>query len=354
MTKSTVLTKTSPVSDRPPGPKHNGETRLVNLATKIPQFAAILDEIEKHVPNTGILEQVEQLCKKKDIVTKVLITRPIALDLLTKNLEDNRRIKFHDVVSLGKRMKAKNYTYNGDSIKFTEDGYLFDCQHRLFAILWSGMAQMMHIEGGFSRESIYTTDTGRARTAVDTAQIAGFKVHPGVFAAAIKKVIFYRETGKIGGYITLHMVENYKVGEFIENDKAEMLAEFVEFAISTLHKECPWFSESEWAALYFILATTSRGRIQDAKTFIHSLQSAINLKDRGRTAPIWHLRKKLEKWEDTKTPKGKSDKMNLTLKFKYSVDAWNDWVGEKMPSYDSKGLILDKEYRDTPFVKRPL
>ena len=101
-------------------------------------------------------------------INKVLITPEYALELLSNNT-GNRRVKDSVVSRYAKDMLAGSWKEDtGELIKIAKDGTILDGQHRLLAIVKSGIETSLHVATGLSNEIFSVIDTGASRNASDT------------------------------------------------------------------------------------------------------------------------------------------------------------------------------------------
>lgn len=125
--------------------------------------------------------------QKKD--GRTLITPEIALDLLTRNT-NNRKLNPTRVAVLAALMIAGKFIFNGETIKIDRNGRMLDGQHRLHAIIKSGIPQYMIIVEDLDPECWITIDTGRSRSLADVFQHEGIQ-DPKNIAAAIKLMVAF-------------------------------------------------------------------------------------------------------------------------------------------------------------------
>ena len=94
------------------------------------------------------------------------ITPKLAIDYLSKNRKNNRKLSVSVVNSYADDMKNGRWDdENGTSIKFNIDGELVDGQHRLMACIRAGVPFGTIVMRGVSMTAINTVDNGRARSA---------------------------------------------------------------------------------------------------------------------------------------------------------------------------------------------
>lgn len=95
---------------------------------------------------------------------KVNVTPELAQDWLARN-KCNRAISDAYVASLIRDMKEGKWIVNGDTIRFSKEGELLDGQHRLTAIVKSGIPQDVYVMTGLNKTSHF--DDGRKRSIRD-------------------------------------------------------------------------------------------------------------------------------------------------------------------------------------------
>ena len=93
----------------------------------------------------------------------------LAKEWLEKNTF-NRKLSRHTVNKYASDMKAGNWTLNHQGIAFDDAGVLVDGQHRLMAVIESGVTVPMMVTWGASRVGI---DELRARSTADVIKFGG-------------------------------------------------------------------------------------------------------------------------------------------------------------------------------------
>jgi len=114
------------------------------------------------------------------------ITPEIAGLLLRKNVENNRAVMAGVVLKYANSMKAGQWDMNtGDTIKVSDDGFVLDGQHRLYAVIKSGVTIHSFVAYGLSKESFRNIDIGKSRKIADALHFSGIPSSK-VVAAAIQ------------------------------------------------------------------------------------------------------------------------------------------------------------------------
>lgn len=106
------------------------------------------------------------------VVEEVTIT-PVLAELWLQKNSHNRPISAGTVNIYARDMMAGNWQANGETIKFSTSGTLLDGQHRLTAIIESGVAIRTYVVFGLPDETFRTIDTGRRRQMGDVLAIEG-------------------------------------------------------------------------------------------------------------------------------------------------------------------------------------
>ena len=103
----------------------------------------------------------------------VLVTPELAKILLGGNLK-NRPKSNRNFKRLCSQLRAGKWKVNGAAISFSRNWLLLDGQHRLFAIVETGIPALCIIGFGFDPAVFATLDQGAKRTNADNLSIAGF------------------------------------------------------------------------------------------------------------------------------------------------------------------------------------
>lgn len=146
----------------------------------------------------------EELLRKYQNVS-VSIERITAYDA-HKYLEmntRNRKLNHRHTQRLHAAMAAGEWWMNGETIIFGCDGTLLNGQHRLFAIISSGVAVDVLVVRGIDEEAFRTLDGGRIRTTGEVLAMTGEKSANALAAAAQALVSFVDMGGVVvssGGY----------------------------------------------------------------------------------------------------------------------------------------------------------
>lgn len=119
------------------------------------------------------------------------VTPAIAEKWLAKNTH-NRDINKRVVASLVRDMEDGNWLDNGATITFSDEGVLLDGQHRLTAVVESGVSITVIVVRGASAESQHTMDTGAKRTLSNALKLRGEKSYVQLAAAIVANIAWDR------------------------------------------------------------------------------------------------------------------------------------------------------------------
>lgn len=123
----------------------------------------------------------------------------LAKQMLAGN-KNNRPLMQKLVKFYAHQMETGKWQLNGDTIRLDKNGYVLDGQHRLSAIVESGIPLTTYVLRGLDKDVFKTIDCGKGRTPADFLHIEGFGkkgVNLKNLAACAKIVMnFNKETGE--------------------------------------------------------------------------------------------------------------------------------------------------------------
>lgn len=168
---------------------------MKSLQTRLAEFLHWSSRVDEqptspYMPDTDN-EGTDMTKATSYVIKREQVTPAIAREWLKKNAS-NRSVRRRHVEALARAMKAGRWKFNYETIIFSDTGRLLNGQHRLEAVILSGVS----IEIGVVRnapEDIYTTlDQGTRRRASDDLQAAGH-VNTQRLAATARIVIMWDE-----------------------------------------------------------------------------------------------------------------------------------------------------------------
>lgn len=259
------------------------------------------------------------------------ITPSKAVSMLEKNLM-NRPMNERNLNSLVEALKNGTFNFTGESIKFSKEDILLDGQHRLAAIVKSGIPVKTIIIRGLEPESFKYMDIGRQRLASDVLSIEGVKNAARIagitkFVSAFSKGNYNKNKWKQKGA----GLTNAMVSEFVSKN-IESLNDSYEFGFC---KGKRLISGQTIAGMHYVLKQINESQADD---FINKLVEGTNL---TKQSPITMLREKFI--NDTRAKR----KMGQTEKIALIVKAWNLYREDKKVSI----LKWDADREEFPKAK---
>jgi len=244
------------------------------------------------------------------------ITPKLAEQFLTKNV-NNRPVSSSNLKYLVKQIESGNWMFDGESIKIDSNGNLIDGQHRLEAIIKSGIPLVMLVLNGFQSSVFTVLDTGRKRTGSDVLSINGAE-NASVVASSIRLINqFERGSYGEGGSIS-RTLSNQEIVEFL--DKNPKILESSKFGASLYKKSNGVITASLVSTFHFLLSQKSE---EQALEFLTKLCLGTNLEN---DSPITALRNKL-----IKSSLNKNYRMLQSEIVRNIIVAWNKYrKGEKI------------------------
>lgn len=130
----------------------------------------------------------------------ITITPEMANEMLSLNMEHNRRLNKDTVRKYARIMRGGGWNLTHQGIAFDTEGHLVDGQHRLHAIVSANVpVEMMVTRGVEHREGeAFSIDVGARRTLTNIMQISG--IEDAVYKNMGKVITAYYRWKKPGGY----------------------------------------------------------------------------------------------------------------------------------------------------------
>lgn len=199
----------------------------------------------------------------KPYATVVHVTPALANFILNYN-PSNRNIKETKLSHYASDMKDGKWTFNGESVIISNTGQVNDGQHRMLAVIKSGVSCDFMFVFGVSRESRMTVDQGAARGAGDYLSMDGVK--NGNVAASVARIVMAYEKQKGRNIGSAKEFTNSQICERVHNDPAMVKA--AAFGASTAKYAYGVLAPSLSGALYYIL---SKKDATDAEGYLNGL-----------------------------------------------------------------------------------
>jgi len=259
------------------------------------------------------LKTVTKLTTEK-VVMGMTITPKMAEEMLKLNT-CNRPVNQRTVDYYVKQIKEGKWRLNGECISFSNTNVLIDGQHRLLAIIKSGIAIQSDVRYGLEDDVFPTVNTGRIRQSSDACAIADIENYTHI--SAMVNFIINFTSGHIDqasrGYSHgSDKITNETVVEFSKKNN-KSLEESRVYGYSTKLNDGT-LKAKLLASLHYIFKRL-KGAEDDANEFFGRVGDGVGL---TKDSPIYVLRKLLQ--ADNKNTK---HKMNPNHRIALICKAWN-------------------------------
>ena len=206
--------------------------------------------------------------------------------------------------------------FNGETIKIASDNTVIDGNHRLHAIIQSGVTIKALVVRGVNKESFSTIDVGRPRSIVDMMTIRGHdKKYLKVAVGGAKRYLTFIKTGKFNtAHHPFHTEENVN----ITLNKCHFIKDGCRVYSSTNKRN---ITQASFVCFYQIFHSIDE---EKADLFFDCLVNGTNL---DKNDPIWFLRETLT---DFRTRKH-SNRLSVEYEAALVIKAWNAfYCGKKI------------------------
>lgn len=149
------------------------------------------------------------------------LTPEMAKDWLEKyNTENFRKLAKKTVTKYSNEMRRGRWVLNGESIKFGMRGKLIDGQHRLAAVVQSGVTVETLVVWDACGTSAATIDRGKSRSIPDILNHEGF-VNTKVLSSAVQAIVRYAKgLWAVGG--AHHYIVDSEIVDFCRENNEEL------------------------------------------------------------------------------------------------------------------------------------
>jgi hypothetical protein len=117
------------------------------------------------------------------VISYVAMVGPTAAQMLLESMGINRRLDPHTVTRYCHDMSAGNWLFTGAPIKIDTNGQLRDGQHRLSAIIKTGISVPLLVVEGLSPDAFSADDQGRKRSPGEVLTLRGYQAGSTLAAA---------------------------------------------------------------------------------------------------------------------------------------------------------------------------
>jgi len=241
----------------------------------------------------------------------VKVTPAQAAKWLAMSNTHNRAIRESKVALYARDMSSGAWKFNGDTVRFAADGTLLDGQHRLHAIVRSGVTVPFVVVRGLDIDAQDTMDIGAHRALRDQLLLRG--EHNSGFIAAISRRALLLERGQVTSSGWSFAPSHAEMIAYIDANPDIRRAS--EIAVRA-HGKLP----AAPSAIGTAFLTCARVNESDAETFyVSQIIDGLGLFD---TDPAYVLRQRLQREVMTTGRKMEPDDV-----YRYCILAWNHYRG---------------------------
>lgn len=160
----------------------------------------------------------------EEIVTEIIdVTPEMAAEMLTHNTH-NRGLRPGRVERYARDMKRGRWPWNGVPITFDRDGVLIEGQHRLHAVIESGVTIRFTVIRGMPPEIQESYDLGIARTGGDALSLRGYTT-PNYVASTARRIWEWLDSGPSWNFCaTASNISIQDILDLVEGDESIVLA----------------------------------------------------------------------------------------------------------------------------------
>lgn len=231
------------------------------------------------------------------------VTPGLASAMLVYNI-GNRKLVEEQVAKHVHRLKAGEFILHHHGISFAKAGVLNDGQHRLTAIVRSGVSGQLQVTFGAEREEFSVIDQGKTRTASHLLSILGYQNSANL--AALSRVIM------VAKGVSSPAITPSTVADHASMIAGELVNDAVHAGIALKKVTAP----SPVALAHYWIATRSKTP-ERINAFFEGLNTGENL-----THPKLKLRNWLIQPTDISSPRGDDHTFHTASVI---INTWNAW-----------------------------
>lgn len=235
------------------------------------------------------------------------LTPKAASAMLDKNIK-NRKLSNRNYATLVRAMTNGEWELNGEAIKVDVDGFILDGQHRLHAVVESGVTIRTFIIEGLPSSTQDTMDTGKSRGLSDVLSIRGEANHTTI-ASIVRRVFLYRRHGLRSATLSSYPTTVKETLRFFDNN--EWIRDLA--SPSARIGRAAKLPASLTGLLMVAFSDIDK---TDADDFFEKLSTGAGI---ASNSPILVLRDTLRKFHDSKGATNQTHLAAITIK------AWNKY-----------------------------
>jgi hypothetical protein len=255
----------------------------------MPEAATLERPSTKSAATNWLDDYIER--SQSGVVSEIVqITPAMAVDLLERN-PDNRRLRPAKLAQMISDMREKRWSFNGEPIIVADTGELNDGQHRLEAVVQSGVTLTALMVFGIDRATRTTLDQGASRTAGDFLHMLDM---PNAYSIAAigRMVLAYERSDRK----TLGRDRDITTAEVMERATTDLaLATSATYSNRHQRRMAPFARATIIGFCHYVLMDKDA---QDAMKFMDQLCTGENLQ---RGDPAYMARTRLQSTTDKKS-----------------------------------------------------
>lgn len=237
-----------------------------------------------------------------DTSNAVAQVETITPEIATEMLEvaegfKNRRINDKRVSRYQRAMAAGTWTLSPDAIAIDPQGQLINGQHRLWAVVESGVTIQALVIRGIARSTFQNTDRGIQRSLKNDLEMSGYE-NTSELATMIAYIVRYESHGRIRSAGSRDPVMFSDAMDLLQRHPD--IPDVLRVARSVWN---PWrgISRTLIGAMWFLFDQVD---LDDAETFFQKLGTGVDL---ASDDPIYLVREKLRRQRDQTIGRGHAD-----------------------------------------------
>lgn len=256
------------------------------------------------------------------------VTPQMAAAYLSKNT-NNRPLSKGRVEAYVNAMLRGEWQFNGDPIRFSEDGALIDGQHRLSAIVQSGTEQKVLVIRDLPQSTFQTIDIGAARSAGDLAALVGVK-NSNVATSGARIYLVWKQSGSLSVPVSKRPTSAQIIDFVTKNPVSERATSYVAGSMFLRRLISP----SVACFMYLAFSTVSE---EKAVEFLNELKEPSSIDWQN---PAFLLRERLTQASMGKTKLKRNETIALIMK------AWRSWLNGDSIKQLKVSTFGDKSEKD--------
>lgn len=251
-----------------------------------------------------------------------MVTPEIAKEYLTKNT-NNRPVSLKTVEYYAEQMRKGLWTVTPESISFDKFGRLLNGQHRLNAIIVSGVAQQLWIGEGYDPDILMKLDKGKGRSTSDDLYIKGVPNYRVIATGLSVYMRMVRINSSMVDTKSTNDKYSYSSEEVFNEYKSDSLYDTFATDASKFYSMNKFrlYSKTEYFAWLSFLVKVKKHSYEKVTDFFKELNT------HSKTEIINELKSKLIEDRNKKSV----NKFTTQYKQKMLIKCWNEYIKGNNP-----------------------